>query len=247
MERVEPARPRNAAAVGVVTLGVALVAWLITIGRMRGMGMGPGTDLGGLGWYVGVWVTMMAAMMLPSALPMLLLVRRTATEPLSTWFFAAGYLAAWTAYGLAAYAFYRLLAAVAGGVLAWDRAGPYAAGAAVAAAGLYQLTPLKTACLRHCRSPLHFLLHRWRAGAAGAAELGVRHGLYCVGCCAGLMLVLFAVGVMSIFWMVVIAAVVFAEKVLPGGARLLPPLAVALMGLGLWIAVAPGSVPHLMP
>ena len=190
---------------------------------------------------------MTAAMMLPSALPMLLLVRRTAPEPLSTWFSAAGYLAAWTVFGLAAYGLYRLLAAVADGVLAWDRAGRWAAGAAIAAAGAYQLTPLKNACLRHCRSPLGFLLHRRRDGAAGAAELGARHGLYCIGCCAGLMLVLFAVGVMSVFWMAVIAAVIFTEKVLPGGTRISQPLAVALLGLGLLIAVAPESVPHLMP
>ena len=140
-----------------------------------------------------------------------------------------------------------MLAAVADGVLAWDRAGRWAAGAAIAAAGAYQLTPLKNACLRHCRSPLGFLLHRRRDGVAGAAELGARHGLYCIGCCAGLMLVLFAVGVMSVFWMAVIAAVIFTEKVLPGGTRISQPLAVALLGLGLWIAVAPESVPHLMP
>src|SRR5436190_1074753 len=185
VERVERGKSQNATAVGIVTIGAALVAWLVTIDRMRGRDMGPGTDLGSFGWYLGVWVTMTAAMMLPSALPMLLLVRRTAPEPPSTWFSAAGYLAAWTVYGLAAYGLYRLLAAVADGVLAWDRAGRWAAGAAIAAAGAYQLTPLKNACLRHCRSPLGFLLHRRRDGAAGAAELGARHGLYCIGCCAG--------------------------------------------------------------
>ena len=117
------------------------------------------------------------------------------------------------------------------------------AGGAIVAAGVYQLTPLKAVCLRHCRGPLFFVLRHWRPGRRGAARLGVVHGAYCVGCCWGLVLVLFAVGVMSLFWMLVIASVVFAEKVLPGGERLSLLFAVALLALGVWVAVAPGSVP----
>ena len=237
-----------------VLLGAALIAWIVTVERMRGMDAGPGTDLGALGWFLGVWVTMMAAMMLPSAAPMVLVVHRVSGEradrasapaPVSTWMFVAGYLASWTAYGLAAYGAYRAVTAADPGFIAWDREGPLVAGAAIAAAGLYQLTPLKQVCLRHCRTPLHFVMHRWRDGGAGAFAMGLEHGLWCLGCCWGLMLVLFALGVMSITWMAAVAALVFAEKVLPVGERLSAAAAVCLIGLGTWIAVAPGSVPGL--
>ena len=229
-------------------LGLALVAWIVTVHRMAGMDAGPGTALGGLGWYLGVWVTMMAAMMLPSAAPMVLLYAKVARErpgTPSTPVFVAGYLAAWTAYGLAAYALYRLVAGVDHGALSWHRAGPYVAGAAVAGAGLYELTPLKSVCLRHCRSPLHFVLSGWREGRLGAVTMGLEHGAYCVGCCWGLMVVLFSLGVMSLTWMAVLGAVIFAQKLLPGGERLTRVVAVALVAVGVWIAAAPRSVPGL--
>ena len=232
----------------------ALVAWIVTVERMRGMDAGPGTDLGGLGWYVGIWTTMMAAMMLPSALPMVVLfsrvsrerARRGFAELVPSWLFVAGYLAVWTAYGLVAYGIYRAVIAAGTEWLAWDRAGPYVAGAALAAAGLYELTPLKDVCLRHCRSPLHFLLHDWRKGRLGAFRMGAEHGAFCVGCCWGLMLALFALGVMSLFWMAVVAAVILAEKLAPAGDRLTRLFAVALIALGVWVAAAPASVPGLV-
>jgi predicted metal-binding membrane protein len=243
LTRASTGRRGLAAAVAVVA--GALVAWIVTVDRMAGMDAGPGTPLGRIGWFTGVWATMMAAMMLPSAAPAVLLFSRTAKRPLMTIAFVAGYLGVWIAYGLLAYAVYRLVARLDPGFLAWDRAGPWIAGGAVIAAGLYQLTPLKRVCLRHCRSPLHFLLARWRPGRLGAVRMGAQHGLYCAGCCWALMLVLFAVGVMSVFWMAVVTAVVFVEKVLPGGERLPRAVAVALVALGLWIAVAPASVPNL--
>ena len=144
-------------------LGAALLAWIVTVDRMHGMDAGPGTDLGALGWYVGIWVTMMAAMMLPSAAPMVLVHARIGRG--STVAFVAGYLVAWTVYGLAAYAVYRGIRAAAPSFLAWDRGGPWVAGGALIAAGVYQLTPLKTVCLRHCRSPVGFLLHHHDGGA----------------------------------------------------------------------------------
>src|SRR3982751_919142 len=150
----------------VVVLAGALVAWIITIERMRGMDAGPGTDLGALGWYVGIWVTMMAAMMLPAAAPTVLMFSRVRPGA-HAWVFVLGYLLAWTGYGLAAYALYRGIRASAPSFLAWEERGPWVAGGALAAAGLYQLTPLKAACLHHCRSPLHFLLHA-RSGRLGA-------------------------------------------------------------------------------
>ena len=228
-------------------LAVALATWIVTIGRMRGMDAGPGTDLGGLAWFVGVWVTMTAAMMLPSTAPMVAAVRRAAAgiggrpaPPAVTALFVAGYVAAWMAYGLAASAVSRPPAAPPRGGVAGAGGGRGGGGGPAAAAGLYQLTPLKRACLRHCRTPLHFVMHRWRAGRAGAVAMGIEHGAWCVGCCAGLMLVLFAVGVMSLWWMAVVAAVIFAEKVLPSGERLTVPVAVCLLALGAVIAVAPG-------
>jgi predicted metal-binding membrane protein len=233
-------------------LGAALVTWVVTVQRTRGMDAGPGTDLGGLGWYLGVWVTMMAAMMLPSAAPMVLLFQRVSSERQArgqsfapTWVFVLSYLAVWTAYGLAAYGLYRLVLHFGSGFLAWNRGGPYVAGTAIALAGLYELTPLKSVCLRHCRSPLHFILGGWREGWSGAMRMGARHGAYCVGCCWGLMIVLFALGVMSLLWMAVVAALIFAQKVLPKGGYLTRMFAVGLLAAGVWVAAAPASVPGL--
>jgi predicted metal-binding membrane protein len=234
-------------------VAASLVTWIVTIDRMRGMDAGPGTDLGGLGWFIGVWVTMMAAMMLPSAAPMVLVVHRVSAmrarpgprATLATWIFVVGYVAVWTVYGLAAYGLFRALRAADPGFLAWDRQGPLVAGTAVVAAGVYQLTPLKHACLRHCRTPLHFVMHRWRGGDAGALAMGLEHGAWCLGCCVGLMVVLFAVGVMSLAWMALLGAVIFAEKVLPLGARVAGLVALGLIVLGVWIAIAPGHVPGL--
>jgi predicted metal-binding membrane protein len=234
---------RSRTALAASLLGAALIAWIVAVERMRGMDAGPGTDLGALGWFIGIWVTMMAAMMLPSAAPTVLMFSRLRRDA-HTWAFVLGYLLAWTGYGLAAYAAYRGIRASAPSFLAWDDRGPWVAGAALAAAGLYQLTPLKAACLRHCRSPLHFLLHS-RPGRLGAVQSGCTHGGYCVGCCTGLMLALFALGVMSLFWMAVVAAAILVEKTLPGGEAFARLLAVVLVALGTWVASSPASVPGL--
>lgn len=226
----------------VLLLGAALIAWLVTVERMHGMDDGPGTDLGGLGWYLGVWVTMTAAMMLPSAAPAARLLARVSRAPSTV--FTAGYLGAWTAFGLTAYGVFRLVTSFDTGWLAWDRAGPYVAGAAIVAAGIYELTPRKERFLRRCRSPLH-ALRRSNDRALGALSSGFRHGLDCVGCCWGLMVVLFAVGVMSVFWMAVVAGVIFAEKVLTHGLRVSRVVALALVALGIAVAVSPASIPML--
>jgi predicted metal-binding membrane protein len=240
------------ATVVLVLLGTALVTWIVTVERMRGMDAGPGTDLGGLGWYLGIWVTMMAAMMFPSVAPMVAVFHRVSSQraerglaAVPTWLFVLSYLAAWTAYGLAAYGVYRAVMAAVSDWLDWDRAGRYVAGGAIAAAGLYELTPLKRICLRHCRSPLHFVIGGWRHGRRGAVRMGIEHGGYCVGCCSGLMVVLFALGVMSLLWMAVVAALVFAQKLVPRGERLTGVFAAVLVAAGVWVAAAPGSVPGL--
>src|SRR5581483_515549 len=236
----------------VILLAAALITWIVTVSRMRGMDAGPGTDLGSVGWYVGVWVTMMAAMMFPAAAPMVLIFHRVSRERarrgqsfVPTWVFVLAYLAVWTAYGLAAYGLYRLVVHLGGDFFAWDRGGRWVAGAAIAAAGVYELTPLKSVCLRHCRSPIHYVLGGWRSGRTGAIKMGAEHGAYCVGCCWGLMIVLFALGVMSLTWMAVVAGLIFAQKVLPRGELLTRVFAVALIGAGIWVAASPGSVPGL--
>jgi predicted metal-binding membrane protein len=219
----------------ILLVGAAVAASAVTVGRMRGMDAGPGTDLDGLGWYLGIWVTMIAAMMLPSTVPAARHVaRRVRGAP--TLLFAAGYLAVWTGYGLLAYGVFRLVTSLDPGWLAWNRSGPYAAGAVVVAAGLYELTPLKRLSLRDCRSAPH---------GGNAFRTGLAHGLDCVGCSGALMAVLFVLGVMSLFWMAVVAVAIFAEKVLPHGPRLAPVFAVVLVVLGTWVAVSPASVPGL--
>jgi predicted metal-binding membrane protein len=245
-------RTHDPADVAALLLAAALVMWLVTIDRMRGMDAGPGTDPGAIGWFVGTWVTMMAAMMLPSVAPMALLFAKVSRERgrrngehIPTWIFLSGYFAAWTAYGLAAYGLYRAIRALDLHFLAWSHQGPLVAGFALVAAGVYQFTPLKRICLRHCRSPLHFVLGGWRSGKAGAARMGIEHGAFCVGCCWGLMLILFALGAMSLVWMGVVAGLIFAEKVLPFGHRPTRVIAVALVAGGIWVAAAPGSVPGL--
>jgi predicted metal-binding membrane protein len=246
-------RPRpSRLTTGIVLLAAALATWIVAVIRMRGMDAGPGTGLGSVVWYLGIWVTMMAAMMFPAAAPMVLLFDKVAQERarrgqsfVPTWMFVLAYLAVWTLYGLVAYGVYRLVDWVAGGALDWDRAGPYVAGAAIALAGIYELTPLKSVCLRHCRSPLHYLLGGWREGWLGALRMGAEHGSYCVGCCWGLMVVLFALGVMSLTWMAVVAALIFAQKVLPRGELLTRVFAIVFVAVGIWVASAPGSVPGL--
>src|SRR2546427_4800943 len=199
----------------IVLVAGAVAAWAVTIDRMRGMDAGPGTDLGGLGWYLGIWITMTAAMMLPSTTPAARHVARLARRVPSL-LFTAGYLAIWTGYGLLAYGVFRLVTSFDVAWLAWDRGGPYAAGVVIVAAGLYELTPLKRLSLRRCRSA---------PNGGNAFRGGLAHGLDCVGCSGALMAVLFVLGAMSIVWMTVVAVAIFAEKVLPRGPRLAPVFA----------------------
>jgi predicted metal-binding membrane protein len=230
---------RSRTYVAAAILGTALVAWIVTVQRMHGMDAGPGTDLGGLGWFVGVWVTMTAAMMLPSAAPAVIAFSRFRPESRALGF-VAGYLVAWSVYGVAAYGSYRVLRSAAPSFTDWGQRGPWVAGAGLIVAGIYQLTPLKRACLRRCRMPIGAIIRRRHS-----IRVGVELGGACVGCCFGLMLALFALGVMSVVWMVVVALAIAAEKLLPASERTAMALAIALTTLGVWVAVAPGSVPAL--
>ena len=218
------------------------------------MDAGPGTELGALGFFLVTWVVMMSAMMFPSISPMVLMYARmdagrrergTSARPGDRAFFVGGYLVTWALAGLAGYALFDLLRSLSIDAFSWDQGGPYLAGGVLVAAAVYQLTPLKDACLRKCRSPLMFLLGSWRPGRLGAMRMGIEHGAWCVGCCWALMAALFALGIMSIGWMALIAAAIAAEKLLPRQAIASGGVAIALLVLGLWVAFAPASVPGL--
>jgi predicted metal-binding membrane protein len=253
--RRPPALPA-AIQLGLIGLLVVLaaVAWAATDDRMSGMDAGPGTDPGTLGFFIGVWVVMMAAMMFPSIAPMVLMHlriqegRRDRGQPAAvgaTTLFVAGYLIIWATAGLLGYALFKLGGAISGDLFLWDSGGPYLAGGVIVAASIYQLTPLKDACLRNCRSPFMFLMTRWQSGRLGALRMGVEHGGWCVGCCWMLMAALFALGVMSVGWMAFIAALIAIEKLLPWKALANRGIAVLLLALGLAVAFTPGDVPGL--
>jgi predicted metal-binding membrane protein len=198
---------------------------------------------------------MMAAMMFPSIAPMVLMFARLqegkrergdAVQTGTTTLFVVGYLTVWTLAGLVAYSILETGRALDIEPLAWDRAGPYVAGGVIVAAAIYQLTPLKDACLTKCRSPFVFLLHAWKPGRVGALRMGIEHGGWCVGCCWALMAALFALGVMSVGWMAFIAALIATEKLLPWKAVANRGIAAVLLALGLAVAIAPGDVPGLV-
>jgi predicted metal-binding membrane protein len=219
-----------------VLLGVAGACWAVTVERMYGMDMGPGTALGGLGWFAVVWVTMMAAMMLPSLSPMAVASTRSTGRVVV---FSAGYLLSWLAFGIVAYAIVDGVRGLGLGFLAWSRAGRYIAGAVLLGAALYELTAVKRNALQHCRDA------RLLRSRGGALMMGVEQGGYCVGCSGALMAALFALGVMSIAWMLVIASLVAIEKLLPWAVIAVGTTTLALGLLGTAVMVAPHHVPWL--
>ena len=208
-----------AAAALTATLGFAGVCWVIAVRQMNGMDMGVATELGSFAPFIAIWVSMMAAMMLPGAAPAVLRRAQANGHLGAVLRFIGSYLAVWTLVGLAVYALYR-------------SHGSLAAGALVIAAGIYELTPFKRECRQRCRE---------------SVRSGFAYGLFCVGSSIGLMLMLGALGVMSITWMSVITVLVVAQKLLRPRAAIDVPLAVAIIGLGILIIVAPSSVPQLMP
>jgi predicted metal-binding membrane protein len=234
---------------GIIALLFALAgaAWWWTADQMQGMGNGPWSGLGPLGWFVAVWLVMMAAMMFPSVAPTVALYSRMTRQrsPLSPLLFTAGYLAVWGCVGVCAYAHAAAGGRVAGGVLAWDRAGRWVAAATLILAAVYELTPLKDVCLGKCRSPLGFLLGSWRAGRLGALQMGAKNGAWCVGCCWALMASLFALGIMSLVWMAIVAGLIAAEKTLPWRRIATYGTAAILLVLGVLLLVAPDAIPAL--
>jgi predicted metal-binding membrane protein len=213
--------PRTAetAATLAATLGLAAACWVVAVRQMNGMDMGVATRLGSFAFFVAVWAAMMAAMMLPGAAPAVLRRAQTGGGALAASMFIGSYLAVWTLVGVAVFALYR-------------PHGSVAAGAITIAAGVYELTPLKR-------------YFRWRCRESDRS--GFEFGLCCVGSSIGLMLVLVALSVMSVTWMSVIAVFVLAQKLLPARAAIDVPLALAIVGLGVLILIAPSSVPGLTP
>jgi predicted metal-binding membrane protein len=231
---------------GGLLIGVAAACWAVTAIRMQGMDMGPGTELGSLGWFAGIWATMMAAMMFPSLSPMAVAYSRGAdggVRPVAgTVVYAVGYLLVWLAAGLLAYALIEGVRSLDIGFLAWDRAGQYIVGGVILGAALYELTPVKATCLRHCRDSR---LLRRRPGALGALTMGVEQGGFCVGCSWALMAALFTLGVMSVGWMVLIAVLIGLEKLLPWEVIPRGAPAALLVVLGLAVMFFPDQVPGL--
>jgi predicted metal-binding membrane protein len=242
-----PALAAARARVGLVAFLVALaaLAWWSTVRAMTGMSASPTADLGAIGWFVSVWIVMMAAMMLPAVSPTVALYarmtrQRSLARPAA---FTGGYLVLWGAAGVCAYGLYALGRHLLGAQLAWHAGGRWLAAGVLAAAALYELTPLKNVCLNKCRSPLGFLLGTWRDGVRGAFAMGSRHAAWCVGCCWALMAALFALGVMSILWMAVIAGLITVEKLLPWRRVAVLSTTLLLLALAVGVVAMPGSVP----
>ncbi len=228
-------------------LVIAGIGWWWTVDQMRGMDNGPWTGLGALGWFLGVWVVMMAAMMFPSVAPTVALYSRMtkARSPLSPLLFTSGYLVTWAGAGVLAFTVATAGGRIGGNVLSWDRAGRWVAGATLVVAAVYELTPLKDVCLGKCRSPLGFLIGSWRGGPLGGLQMGMKDGAWCVGCCWALMASLFALGVMSVVWMAFVAGLIAIEKTLPWRRVATYATAAILAVLGVLLIVAPDAVPAL--
>lgn len=256
--KLEAALARDRAICLAALIALTLIAWAwLLMGAGMGMkplaslapaamGDAPGAMAGmpgsatpaRFGVTLAMWWTMMVAMMLPSAAPMVLLYARAAgTAPAgprpSTAMFLTGYLIAWGAFSLLAGSLQLLLERaelLAPMTLALHGHGP--AGVLLVLAGIYQLSPLKTVCLRHCRNPAQFLASHYRPGRLGALRMGLSHGSYCIGCCWLLMLLLFAAGVMNLVWIALLTLMVAAEKLLPGGRYVSVALGLASIALG---------------
>ena len=249
---IPPAVARQRNLILVILLGLAAVGWVVFLDQANEpMGMGMAGDMGpdltmGRSWplFLGMWVAMMVAMMFPAAAPMVVMYgRMRRSDPLSVALFTGSYIVLWFVFGVGAYLLSAAVESAASGsewvAMNWGRAG----GILLVLAGVYQLTPLKDICLRHCRSPLSFVMTHWRDGRSGAVRMGLVHGLYCVGCCWLLFLILIPLGVMNVAAMVAVAGLVFAEKVV-GHGRAIGVVASAVL---IVYGVAVVSHPSLLP
>ena len=240
---------------------LSVVSWVVTVFHAHSMnsqmstemdmpmGMGNHSMIFEASLFLVMWVVMMIAMMFPAVVPMVLIFSKVHDErkarnegSIPTWVFVSGYLLVWAFFGVLAY-FGGLL--VDYSAMSFPKLKAYSTvigGVVLIAAGLYQLTPLKNACLTHCRSPLHFIMHKWREGYLGAFLMGIDHGGYCLGCCWGLMLVLFVVGVMNLTWMGILTLVILVEKISKHGVIISRIIGGFLILLGIILAIQPSMV-----
>jgi predicted metal-binding membrane protein len=225
-------------------LAAAALGWWSTVERMGGMDARPGADLGTLGWFAGAWAVMMAAMMLPSLGPTLTsyLTLAGGRALRRSLLFTGGYLLAWSVAGVCCYGVYESGRSLLAGELGWHEGGRWLAGGVLAVAAAYQFTPLKRSCQQHCRGELG----ERRGLRPGALAMGVRGGGWCIGCSGALMAALFALGVMSLTWMALIAALVALEKTAPGPRAARRATAAILVALAVGVVVAPQLVPGLV-
>ncbi|HZS95017.1 MAG TPA: DUF2182 domain-containing protein [Chloroflexota bacterium] len=249
--RIELRRPQVlilVALAGLTVLAWAGVAWQSSqMGGMGGLTMGMTAGL-----FVVTWTVMMAAMMFPSSAPMILMFaqisrgRQARGESfVPTWVFVAAYLLIWVAFGVVAYGAALVVEAIGGGNSWFMANGARMAGGVLIAAGVYQLTPLKHACLAACRSPLGFILTSWRSGYAGAFRMGLEHGLLCAGCCWLLFVILFPLGMANIGILAAVTVFIFAEKVLPWGREISFAAAAVLIGYGVLVVFDPAAFPGM--
>jgi predicted metal-binding membrane protein len=237
-----------------VLLVLAAASWTILIwqsARMDNMAMGLTMGMG-VALFLLIWVVMMIAMMFPAAAPMILMFSRVHADKrqsgkafVPTWVFVSAYLLIWTLFGVLAY-----LGAVWAERLAqqipWVIANAARLGGGVLVlAGLYQLSPLKRTCLTKCRTPLDFLFSSWRDGYLGSFRMGLEHGLYCLGCCWLLFVILFPLGMMNMASLAVITLLIFAEKSLPLGEHMAQLAALALIAYGVLVVVMPSALPTM--
>lgn len=236
-------------------LVLAAAAWAVLIWQAsmmddEDMGLTMGMDAA---LFLALWVAMMVAIMFPTAAPMILTFARAQANRrqqgrvfVPTWLFVGSYIALWSATGLVAYGAAALGDELArGSMWVMDNAGRIGGGALIVA-GMYQLSPLKRACLTKCRTPMSFILSSWRDGNAGAIRMGLEHGAYCLGCCWMLFVILFPLGVMNVAAMALLAAVIFAEKSFAIGPKIAQGAALILVVYGAIVVAVPDALPTMM-
>jgi predicted metal-binding membrane protein len=245
-----------------VVIILSAAAWGLTYSTEHNMGLmmqvGVPMSLGMEGWataasffiFTGTWLVMMIAMMLPSTYPTLLLHRtvyrkRSPQSGGGTFLFALSYFLVWTASGIIFYTLYVAIGMLRAAVPGSEQLVLRAAGVALILAGLYQWSPLKLACLKTCRNPLNFIAEHWHDGRLGAFHMGAAHGVYCGGCCWGLMLVLFVMGVMHLGWMAAIGALILLEKILPSGKTIPQVVGAVFVIAGTIVVVFPQTLARL--
>ena len=243
-------------------MAIAGIAWLLTLATGASMtssmmaSMVASGDLWMLGFFLLVWGVMMVAMMFPAAAPMVQAYAQLSDHEdasrgrraVLTGTFLGVYAGIWAATGLAAAGGYLLLGRYLAGFSASGTFPPVVVGVVFIAAGVYQATPLKDACLKGCRTPVSFLLCYWRPGVRGALGLGARHAAFCVGCCWMLFAVLFVVGVMAVGWMALLAGVIFFEKLFVGRTGVLISLGIGgtLAAVGAALLLIPAWSPGIL-